>query len=249
MKNRPSHRIIAVSVTGNYHRQKGLMCQDFYAYKRLGRKIVAVIADGAGSAKYGRLGAKYICETLCRLLSTSSEGSIREHIIDAIQITREMLTCHRLNRAKDESGLIDFSATVVGVVYDGKKGLFFHIGDGAAIALKNDKSQQYVISEPENGIFSSETFFFTMEDWKDSLRFTPFTKADSLFLMTDGVTGFALKKDMHTIKDGFVLPIHAFLKSEKNTKRASAALTNTLATPTASRLSGDDKTLMWIDCR
>lgn len=249
MKNKSSHRIIAVSVTGNYHKQKGLMCQDFFAYKRTGNKLVAVIADGAGSAKYGRLGAKYICETLCRVLSTYSSNNIRQQIIDAIEITRDALICHRLNSAKNESGLIDFSATLVGVVYDGKRGLFFHIGDGAAIAIGRDKTQQYIISEPENGIFSSETFFFTMDDWKDSLRFTPFKKVDSLFLMTDGVTGFALKKDMHTIKDGFVLPIDAFLKAEKNTKRASTALTNTLATPKASRLSSDDKTLMWIDCQ
>ena len=245
-KNKTSSRIVSVSITGPYHKQKGLKCQDFCAYLKKGKKIVAVASDGAGSVKYGRLGAKYVCEALCRTLGSTSLKNIRQNIIDAIEVARDKLSCHRLNHSKDESGLIDFSATVVGMVYDGKKGLFFHIGDGAGIALSAKEEEKYVVSEPENGIFSSETFFFTMDDWKDSLRFTPFEEAKSVFLMTDGVTCFALKKDMHTIEDGFVWPIDSFLKNEKNTKRAAKALKNTLETPKACRLSGDDKTLMWV---
>ena len=245
-KNKTFGRVVSVCVTGPYHKQKGLKCQDFCAYLKKGRKIAAVVADGAGSVKYGRLGAKYVCEALCRKLCSASVCNIRQSIVDAIEIARDKLCCHRLNRLKDESGLIDFSATVVGMFYDGKKGLFFHIGDGAGIALSAKKGEKCVISEPENGIFSSETFFFTMDDWKDSLRFTPFEKAKSVFLMTDGVTCFALKKDMHTIEDGFVVPIDSFLENEKNAKRAAKALKNTLETPKACRLSGDDKTLMWV---
>jgi len=110
----------------------------------------------------------------------------------------------------------------------------------------SDKAQSVVISEPENGIFASETFFYTMDDWKDSLRFTPFEKAQSLFLMTDGVTGFALKKNEKTLEQGFVLPINLFLMQETDSKKAARALKNTLETPKACRLSADDKTLMWV---
>jgi len=106
-----------------------------------------------------------------------------------------------------------------------------------------------VISEPENGIFSSETYFYTMDDWKDSLRFTPFSQADSLFLMTDGVTGFALKKNARSLEKGFIGPINVFLKKETNVKKAQKALKNTLETPKAKSLSGDDKTMMWIDLK
>lgn len=246
MKNNSPYKVVYVTLAGPYHKQKGLKCQDFCAYMQKQNKVVGVVSDGAGSAKYGHIGAKYVCRALCRVLASAKKEDIRQQIIDAIEIARNELVCHRLNKSKNEAGLIDFAATLVGVYYNGSKGLFFHIGDGAGVALNAGKNSEAVISEPENGIFSSETFFFTMEDWKDSLRFTPFEKAQSLFLMTDGVTGFALKKGGRSLEDGFIEPIEAFLKNEKSVKRAAKALKNTLETPKACRLSGDDKTLMRI---
>jgi len=245
-KNKLRYKIVSVSLTGPYHKQKGLRCQDFAKTKIQNRRIVAVAADGAGSAKYGAIGAKCVCDIICRTLISKSMKNMRQSVIDAINAARDNLICHRLNKTKSEASLIDFASTIVGAVYDGKDGLFFHIGDGAGIALGLEKDKKIVLSEPENGIFSSETFFFTMEDWKDSLRFTPFDKAKSFILMTDGVTCFALKHDKAYLEDGFIAPIDAFLKAEKSTKRAQKALKNTLETPKACRLSGDDKTFVWV---
>ena len=248
-KNKHPYRVVVATTTGPYHKTKGLKGQDFFAYQKNDHRIVAVVSDGAGSAKFGKIGAKYICEQLSQMLLKADFHDIRQNIIDAIESVRDMLVMHRFNKLKNESGLIDFSATLVGAVYQNGKGLFFHIGDGAAIALLKKKESAFVLSEPENGIFSSETFFYTMDDWKDSLRFTSFEKADSLFLMTDGVTGFALKKQGHLLEKGFVMPINLFLKSETNIKKAERALKNTLETPKANALSGDDKTLMWVDLK
>ncbi|MBR6409005.1 MAG: protein phosphatase 2C domain-containing protein [Alphaproteobacteria bacterium] len=249
MKNKKQYRVVAVSTVGPYHKAKSLKCQDFFAFKENGTKVVAVVSDGAGSAKYGAIGAKCVCNTLCRVLSKSGTKDVRQNIIDAIEMARDELMIHRLNKSKNEDGLIDFAATVVGTVYQNGKGIFFHIGDGAGIALFGSNDGAFVISEPENGIFSSETYFYTMDDWKDSLRFTPFSQADSLFLMTDGVTGFALKKNARSLEKGFIGPINVFLKKETNVKKAQKALKNTLETPKAKSLSGDDKTMMWIDLK
>lgn len=35
----------------------------------------------------------------------------------------------------------------------------FHIGDGAALALNSENKDDFVISRPQNGLFSCETFF------------------------------------------------------------------------------------------
>ena len=238
--------VIASSTTGLYHKNEGLISQDYFAFKQTSQRIVAVVSDGAGSAKYGRIGAKCVCETATRILSRADFSQIKQSIIDGIQSSRDILINHRLNKQKNENGLIDFAATVVGVVVQKNKGIFFHIGDGAGIALSENKTDSYIISEPENGIFSSETFFYTMDDWKDSLRFTTFKDASSLFLMTDGVTKFALKKDERNIEKNFLTPIEKYLREEKNKRRAERALKNTLETPKASAICADDKTLMWI---
>lgn len=250
MKNkRRQIPVIASSVTGLYHRTRDLPCQDYYKYCRRGKKMVAVVSDGAGSAKHGKIGARIICQTLCDLLIGAPFNDIRQKIIDAIEIARQKILLHRFNKSKDENGLVDFAATVVGVVFCQNKGLFFHIGDGAGIALFAPHMQKTIISRPENGIFSCETFFYTMDDWKDCLRFTPFCGAKSIMLMTDGVTGFAFKNDFAEIENGFIEPINSFLTQETNVPRALRALNNTLSTPQANRLNPDDKTFLWADLR
>lgn len=250
MKNNPRQiAVIASSVTGLYHRAKNLPCQDYYKFNRRGKKIVAVVSDGAGSARYGKIGARIVCDTLCDILISAPLKDIRQKIIDAIDAARQKIIYHRYNKSKNEAGLIDFAATVVGMVFHKDKGIFFHIGDGAAIALPVDNTDNSVIiSRPENGIFSCETYFYTMEDWKDCLRFTQFNKAESIMLMTDGVTGFAFKKDFAEIETNFIIPINRFLQ-ETNPAKALRALNNTLSTPQACRLNPDDKTFLWADLR
>ena len=245
MKKTPkSIRVIATKITGGLHVSKKTPCQDFYQYACSGNKLVAVVSDGAGSAKYGKIGAKVICETLVNVLINTPLKNAEDAVIKAISRAREKLVIHRLNKSKSEYEILNFSATIVGVVYHKNRGVFFHIGDGAGIAMHgNDK---YTISRPANGNFSCETYFYTMNNWEDCLRFTKIERADSLLLMTDGVTNFALSDDMCKLKNGFIEPINKYLKNETNKTRALTALNNTLNTKQARKLNSDDKTFLWV---
>ena len=123
--------------------------------------------------------------------------------------------------------------------------MFFHIGDGAAIALTGDNYDNFIASKPENGNFSCETFFFTQQAWSENLRFTRYRDAKTIFLMTDGLTNFSFSNDYQNIEKGFIEPINNFLSEEKTRQKAVRALTNTLNTPRAQKLNTDDKTLVW----
>ena len=237
---------LSTSIRGSLHKSLGLPCQDYSCARTANNKLVAVVSDGAGSAKHSKIGAKIICDTLCDLLIKSDISSIRSDVVKAIDAARQKLLLHRCNQSKTCAGLINFSATLVGVFYHNHKGVFFHIGDGAGIAFKNGEYGNFIISEPENGAFSCETYFYTMDDWKDSLRFTPFEKAQSIMLMTDGVTGFAFKKNFDGLECGFIEPINRFLQNESSKSKAVRALNNTLSAHRANQINPDDKTLLWV---
>jgi len=239
-------RVLAASLAGPLHTAKNLPCQDYCKYSTEGKNFVAVVSDGAGSSKYGKIGARVICNTLTDLLPNADFFNAREAIIKAIMIARNKLVRHRLNKSKNESGLVDFAATLVGVIYYRNKGLFFHIGDGAALAFHQNNFEHFTVSLPENGAFSCETYFYTMDDWKDSLRFTSFDKAHTLFLMSDGLTNFTFSSDYSHIEKNFIVPIDTFLNQQTNRRKARRALENTLNTSRARKLNSDDKTLMWV---
>ena len=246
MKNsRP--KIVAASVVGALHSHHGQPCQDFFQHA-CGKNLVAVVSDGAGSAKLGKIGAKIICSTACDLLKNAELADISEQIRRVVKLAREKLILHRRNSSKSEADIGDFAATLVGVVCRGNKGVFFHIGDGAAIALRGG-FDDFVASHPQNGNFSCETFFYTQQAWQENLRLTWFDNATTLFLMSDGVTSFSFSADMRKIEQGFIGPIDRFLTEARNKPKAVKALANTLNTPKAQRINADDKTLVWIKVR
>ncbi|MBE6451882.1 MAG: protein phosphatase 2C domain-containing protein [Alphaproteobacteria bacterium] len=244
MKNNLKPKIIATSVAGAHHTNLKQSCQDYNCHK-IGKNLVAVVSDGAGSAKFGKTGAKIICETLCDILKNADFKNIKKYVLSAINSAREKLIIHRRNTYKSEQGIEDFAATLVGVVYKNGQGIFFHIGDGAAIAFKNNYND-FIISRPENGDFSCETFFYTQHEWKENLRFTHFEKASTIILMSDGVTNFSFSDDFNKLEHNFITPIDVFLKNTPSKSKAIKALTNTLKNPKAQKINPDDKTLVWI---
>lgn len=244
MKISHKPKIIATSVVGALHSFHKQHCQDYNCYA-IGKNLVAVVSDGAGSVKFGKTGARTICKTVCDILKNSKFEDIQKNVKYAINLSREKLIFHRKNIYKSEKGIDDFAATLVGVIYYKNKGVFFHIGDGAAIAFKSGY-HDFIISRPENGDFSCETFFYTQKEWMNNLRFTYFDNASSIFLMSDGLTSFSFNSDFQNIEHNFIAPIDEFLKKASNKQKAMKALKNTLNTPKAQKINPDDKTLVWI---
>lgn len=251
-----THRIVGAAVCGPSHSARGAPCDDAFAFDTRGELAVAVICDGAGSAMRGgegaRLMAHRLSEELIELVSveplrlSETIAPLRAIIETAIGRIREEL----LLRAEDGGHAPkDFRTTVVGVAAIRDAGVFFHIGDGAGLALSpRDEgiTSLIAVSEAQNGEYANETVFVTDADWLDTLRVTPFIGAGWVALMSDGVSPFALDKSQIEPAQGFFTPLLSFLAEQPDGAIAARALGKMLDRPDARKASGDDKALVLI---
>jgi Protein phosphatase 2C len=244
----PAWVVTAASVRGPDHARERRPRQDACAWRVEGCRLVAAIADGAGSAPMSREGARLCSATLVHALSGSSpplgneeNEAVREPVEAAIADVRSCLECRLGGTAR--GSLRDYTATVVGVWAEGERGWLFHIGDGAAAAARAEDPADSVVSPPENGRFAEETFFFTDRAWRKHLRITPFSARNLVVLASDGAGSFTFAPRWRGLEAEFIGPLVRHLEG-----RRPAAARRTLAlilrAPGAQAISGDDKTLV-----
>jgi hypothetical protein len=244
--------VAATVIVGSSHRERGAPGADAVAAGASAGWLIAVVCDGAGSAAHGdagaRLASSQIVENLVRALDALTRPSDIEQEVGPLRTIIE----HALETARDsilaaaeqaQACAGSFASTVVGVACRDGNGVFFHLGDGLAIAFDAAAQAQVTSrgSETEQQ-YANETYFLTDKTWRAHLVFHPFTAVRSVCLMTDGVSPFACEAGV--LKPTFLEPIAHYAATHETTQTASA-LTRLLDSEDARRLIDDDKTLLW----
>ncbi|MGH2508653.1 MAG: PP2C family serine/threonine-protein phosphatase [Ktedonobacteraceae bacterium] len=247
--------VFHASVRGTSHAELGLPCQDACEVWASDDLLIVAVSDGAGSGSRSELGSALCVHSVVSTLRAYLElphGFIdrgldalmesRSHLVDVVERARreiaELANSHHLE-------LRDLACTLVGVVaHLPDRGYFFHIGDGAAVANVVGSSTRAVVSAPENGEYSNETWFITAEDWRVHLRIMPIEYPIELIaVMTDGAVPFAMAPKASGLFRGFIEPVTNYLK-ERQYEEGNIGLHSVLESDRTASITNDDKTLV-----
>lgn len=263
-------KIVVASVIGPGHRKKDQPRQDSFAIgvDAARGRVAVVICDGAGTASRSDVGARIVAETVRDALLAAehdlpdpgetgslSTGPWRETAEAAVQAARDILAM--MSEAEGEGGVLDpYHATLVAALASREGVILLHVGDGFAAAadpdVETDEAAEIAAwerpicaSTAQNGEYENETYFVTLDNWRDTLRVTAAGPAPVVVLMSDGPDAFALTRDGSGLAGPLWRGIHAYL-SKTPAAGAARALAGTLDGPQARAASSDDKTIAWI---
>lgn len=177
-------RIVAASRRGQSHAFAGTFRDDDYLFKvyRIANDDVFLlaVADGAGSAKYARMGSKLavnaavnsLHESLCQIPAEGKEDvwlgdGIGKLLANAARDAQKAIISETEAPSEDNVGHVsdrDYNTTLLlsAVRITEKKNvniISFSIGDGAIAWVSNDNTK--LLSEPDDGKFAGETDFIT----------------------------------------------------------------------------------------
>jgi hypothetical protein len=162
----------AASARGTSHLSTNEPCQDAQVCRRLSGdgRFACVIADGAGSARYGGAGAALACQSIMASVRDwdADDGAppSDNDIWSWVDLARDVLgaTADRRGERRREFActLIVALATLQGVV-------IAHIGDGGVALRDAEDGSWRIASWPAHGEYASTTHFLT-DDPKPDLR-------------------------------------------------------------------------------
>lgn len=244
------------SATGTSHLGANIPCQDFGLCDVLTTPaqetiLVAVTADGAGSAKRSQVGAQLACNLFqAEMAVLFLEGG---HLA---QITRsfivEWLTRFQSEvavRAADEGLLVrDFACTLLAVVLTEDAGVFVQVGDGAIVISCQDDADEFAwIFWPDKGEYANMTTFATQEEAKEQFLYDFKQEAfQEIALFTDGLERLALNFQSGSTHNPFFRAMFAPVRASEPgySQELSERLQAFLNSPQVNARTDDDKTLI-----
>lgn len=197
--------VLAASVIGKAHVKMNLPCQDSHYKLPLENNWgIAVVCDGAGSAKNSQIGSVFIAkEAAPRYFKALVEREkwIEKKILPSSdkwdELARvELINCYGALKIFAEHRELDFSSlacTIIAVVYSPLGLLVTHIGDGRA-GFKDKKWFPAMI--PHKGEEANQTIFLTSKGWVNNpdLKLSGVSVPESR-VITKPVEAFVLMSD------------------------------------------------------
>jgi serine/threonine protein phosphatase PrpC len=137
---------IGACSTGSSHIRAGTTCQDSASCMELAigdkRALLAIVSDGAGSAKFSSIGSRLVTECFARCAisylrtSRSLEGITKELVLEWLDNVRD-----HIFRSAEQRDITprDMAATLVCAIVCLNRAIVCHVGDGACVLRKKKR--------------------------------------------------------------------------------------------------------------
>jgi hypothetical protein len=240
-------RFAAAWATGTSHLRTGLPCQDRLACASPAEgTLIAVVADGAGSAVLAEQGAEIAVETAIRRISSAvqaRETDYAELLLQAAVEARQAVQAAAEQQSRESR---EFASTFLAAILGPDGGAAVQIGDGV-IVVSDGEGWSWVFW-PQHGEYANMTHFLTDEDALYLLQIETFPRNPTdVALMTDGLEPLALHYASRSAHDPFFRGIFdPLLRAEGQGEicHLSAALSDFLASPRVASRTDDDVSLV-----
>jgi len=162
-------RTAGVFVQGTSHIKNNTLCQDRTVSKTSNNVTVISLSDGAGSCSKSEIGAEISTQFVADYLCVHFDDLIEKKNEIISKIILEGIISHLNKKATDLNLPVnEFASTLLFVGVKGDNYLAGHIGDGLIGFFKDNET--IILSIPENGEHSNETFFTTSKNALNHFR-------------------------------------------------------------------------------
>ena len=209
--------------------------------------FISAIADGAGTAKYSDISAKFICKYLSKkmlLWLKNNELTEFNQEIFCSWIKQIQSILNRYIKIFKMTSLRDFATTILFAVLSDNTNLFIQIGDGV-ITIGNCTELNCVF-KPQKGEYANTTHFATEEHFENNLMFKFINEnVERIAMHTDGIEMISLI-NLEKPSLPFFNPFFNALEDEKAgyNDDLSKELTEFLCSERVNKRTNDDKTLV-----
>ena len=211
--------IVAHSAIGRQHIKRNLPCQDVHRLSVINaERGVAVVCDGAGSAKESQTGARIVAKQSAILFKKlvagrngcfpPSKGEWQKASHDALLKIAAFLKKFAVRTNRDFKSL---ACTVIVVVFDPQGVMICHIGDGRA-AVCDRQGDWHAIMQPFRGEEANQTLFITSAAWRNNLAFIGcevfYEPITAFTLMSDGCENHAFRLNRYDEAAGVYIQLN-----------------------------------------
>jgi len=250
-----SWMVHAASVTGKKHQLRQESNQDVIRFQIWDQFCLGVLADGAGSAQRGELGAQLAAD----LSLTQYEVWIRQHIFVDCPSDENWLGCaqtllqgirDKLNNQANsaQTSLHDWASTLLVFLATPNWLAGFQIGDSHLVWRQQGQDSYQLACQPMRGEYANETTFITSPEAESKISTWILPESVSFIAAaSDGIEPVSLQYPDLQPYSGFYKSLDQWMKN--STSNELQQLESFLASERLEQRTSDDRSLILASWR